>query len=313
MQVSDYTSAHGFDAYMYDGFGSLTTMTPGSGGAPSLNVGVNAANNQIQPTNILYDPNGNVTQFGPSGSLTALTFDVANRVATVNSATAYAYDSANQRVYFRSSAGVETLYIYGKDGKKLITYTIAGTTGSAVNFTFQSQNVYFAGKLISAEGNAVAVDALGSARWSSAGSGTARTYYPYGAEYTATASDTEKYGTYTRDSLTGLDYATNRYYASFWGRFVTPDPSPSSIDLRIPQSWNWYMYTLGDPVAGNDPTGLDDAAGGGDEYGCPDGVSCFLGGSGGGAGDGTGGASVTTSFSRYVQPGTQGLAAMTRS
>src|SRR5450755_3323684 len=128
-------------------------MTPGSGGAPSLSVAVNAAN-QIQPINILYDGNGNVTQFGPSGSLTALAYDVANRVATVNSTTAYAYDSANQRVYFRNSAGVETLYIYGKGGKKLATYTIAGTTESAVNFTFQSQNVYFAGKLISAEGNA---------------------------------------------------------------------------------------------------------------------------------------------------------------
>jgi len=117
--------------------------------------------------------------------------------------------------------------------------------------------VYFAGKLISAEGNAVAVDATGSVRWSSAGSGTARTYYPYGAEYTATANDTEKYATYTRDSLTGLDYAMNRYYSSSWGRFVTPDPSPSSIDLRTPQSWNRYAYAVEDPVNGNDPSGLD--------------------------------------------------------
>jgi hypothetical protein len=41
-------------------------------GAPPLSVGVNPLTNQITPTNILYDGNGNVTQFGPSGSLTNL-------------------------------------------------------------------------------------------------------------------------------------------------------------------------------------------------------------------------------------------------
>jgi RHS repeat-associated protein len=173
----------------------------------------------------------------------------------VNSTTAYAYDSANQRVYFRNSAGAETLYIYGKDGKKLATYTITGTTGSAINFTFQSENVYFAGKLISAEGNAEAVDAIGSVRWSSAGSGTARTYYPYGAEYTATANDTEKYATYTRDSLTGLDYAMNRYYSSSWGRFVTPDPTRRSVVASNPVTWNKYTYATDDPIDMNDPAG----------------------------------------------------------
>jgi hypothetical protein len=69
----------------------------------------------------------------------------------------------------------------------------------------QNQNVYFGGKLISAEGNAVAVDRLGSVRWNAASGG--HTYYPYGVEYSATTNDTEKYATYTRDTLTGLDYA----------------------------------------------------------------------------------------------------------
>jgi YD repeat-containing protein len=198
------------DAYTYDGFGNLTGMT-GSGGAPSLSVSVNAPTNQISPTNILYDGNGNVTQFGPSGSLTTMAYNVANLMATANSTNAYAYDPANQRVYFRNSAGTETLYVYGTGGKKLATYTIAGITGSQVNFTMQSQNVYFAGKLISAEGNAVAVDRLGSVRWNAASGG--HTYYPYGVEYSATTNDTEKYATYTRDTLTGLDYAKNRYYS----------------------------------------------------------------------------------------------------
>ena len=196
-------------------------------GAPSLSVSVSPATNRISPTNILYDGNGNVTQFGPSGSLTTLAYDVANRVQTVNSTNAYAYDPANQRAYFRNPAGTETLYLYGLNGKKLATYTIAGITGTQVNFTFQSRNVYFAGSLISAEGNAAAVDRLGSVRWSASTAGY--TYFPYGVEYSATANNTEKYGTYTRDTLTGLDYAMNRYYASQWGRFLSPDPTHTPV------------------------------------------------------------------------------------
>ena len=250
-------NSHWSDAYTYDGFGNLTGMTPGSGGAPSLSVSVNAATNQIQPTNILYDGNGNVTQFGPSGSLTTLAYDVANRVATVNSTNAYAYDSANQRVYYRNGSA-ETLYVYGAGGKKLATYTISGITGSQVNFTLESQNVYFAGKLISAEGNAVAVDRLGSVRWSSVGGGTSHTYYPYGVEYNATTNDTEKYATYTRDSLTGLDYAMNRYYASFWGRFTSPDPRWASARATDPGTINRYIYVHDDPSNRSDPSGLCD-------------------------------------------------------
>src|ERR1700691_584392 len=212
------------------------------------------ATNQISPTNILYDGNGNVTQFGPSGSLTTMAYNVANRMATVNSTNAYAYDPASQRVYFRNSAGAETLYVYGAGGKKLATYTIAGITGSQVNFTMQSQNVYFAGKLISAEGNAVAVDRLGSVRWNAASGG--HTYYPYGVEYSATTNDTEKYATYTRDTLTGLDYAVNRFYTSSWGRFMSPDPSSANVRPREPQRWNRYAYGGTDPGNQIDPTGL---------------------------------------------------------
>src|ERR1700691_996973 len=193
-------------------------------------------------------------QFGPSGSLTTMAYNVANRMATVNSTNAYAYDPASQRVYFRNSAGTETLYVYGTGGKKLATYTIAGITGSQVNFTMQSQNVYFGGKLISTEGNAVAVDRLGSVRWNAASGG--HTYYPYGVEYSATTNDTEKYATYTRDTLTGLDYTVNRFYTSSWGRFMSPDPSSANVRPREPQSWNRYAYGGTDPGNQIDPTGL---------------------------------------------------------
>jgi RHS repeat-associated protein len=95
----------------------------------------------------------------------------------------------------------------------------------------QSENVYFLGKLISAEGNAVTTDRLGSVRSGGPGSLGYQAQYPYGVEYTLTANDREKYATYTRDSATGLDYAMNRYYASQWGRFLSPDPYGAAYAL----------------------------------------------------------------------------------
>ena len=90
--------------------------------------------------------------------------------------------------------------------------------------------------------------------------GSAGTYYPWGeAKGNTNPQDTWSYATYWRDSLTGLDYANNRYYSNQYGRFMTPDPyqgtSGGSGDADNPQSWNRYAYTVGDPVNWNDPDG----------------------------------------------------------
>ena len=61
--------------------------------------------------------------------------------------------------------------------------------------------------------------------------------------------------TYTRDSYTGLDYADQRFYASTYGRFNTPDPYMASGGPSDPGSWNRYSYTQGDPVNRFDPSG----------------------------------------------------------
>jgi len=77
--------------------------------------------------------------------------------------------------------------------------------------------------------------------------------FPYGEETSATPNDRTKFASYNRDSFTGLDYADQRYYASTYGRFASPDPSTSSIDTKTPVSWGRYSYVLGDPVDSNDP------------------------------------------------------------
>jgi RHS repeat-associated protein len=82
-------------------------------------------------------------------------------------------------------------------------------------------------------------------------------YAPYGQEIGgATANDTNKFATYTRDSLSGLDYALNRYYKPEWGRFTSPDPSDQNVRYGVPGSWNMYAYSDGDPITFYDPEGL---------------------------------------------------------
>jgi RHS repeat-associated protein len=234
------------ETYGYDGYGNLTQMNPSGTGAPTLSVNValdsnNVPTNRIAAQGVMYDNNGNQTQ----GFGLAMTYDVANRLSAVGNGTFsyYAYDSDNRRIYSRNASGSETIYFYGADGMKIATYTYAMITyeGNAeIQLTQQSQNVYFLGKPISAEGNLVSTDRLGSVRSGGPGGLGYQAQYPYGVEYSLTANDREKYATYTRDSATGFDYATNRYYASQWGRYLSPDPYVNSAGLGDPGGWNRY-------------------------------------------------------------------------
>jgi RHS repeat-associated protein len=248
------------ETYTYDGFGNMTQMAPtGTAGAPSLSVTVNANTNRLTPSGTQYDNNGNLLTGFPG---IELVYDLANRVSEVmtdDQTSYYGYDSDNRRIYYRNGSGSETIYFYGADGKKLATYTYAIITYSGspeIQLTEQSKNVYFVGLTLTEEGNSVSTDRLGSVRSGGPGGLGYQAQYPYGVEYTATANDREKYATYTRDSLTGLDYAMNRYYSSQWGRFLSPDPYGGSVKLGSPQTWNRYSYVNGDPINGNDPFGL---------------------------------------------------------
>jgi RHS repeat-associated protein len=256
------------ETYTYDGYGNLTHMQPtGTGGAPTLNVSValdanNVPTNRINGGGAMYDNNGNQT----GGFALQMIYDLANRVSAVGNTyfSHYAYDSDNRRIYYLNTSGNETIYFYGADGTKLATYTYTivhnGQTGGnlEIQLTQQSTNVYFLGKLISAEGNSVQTDRLGSVRSGGPGGLGHQAQFPYGAEYTPTANDREKYATYTRDSATGLDYAMNRYYSSQWGRFLSPDPYAASVRLADPGGWNRYAYTRNDPANRLDQSGLVD-------------------------------------------------------
>jgi RHS repeat-associated protein len=249
------------ETYTYDGFGNMTQMAPtGTAGAPSLSVTVDPTTNRLTPSGAQYYNNGNLLIGFPG---IELQYDAANRVSevmTYDQNSYYGYDSDNRRISSRNGSNNETIYFYGADGTKLATYTYTIVTYNGdpeIQLTQQSENVYFLGKLVSAEGYAVTTDRLGSVRSGGPGGLGYQAEYPYGVEYTTTANDREKYATYTRDSLTGFDYAMNRYYSSQWGRFLSPDPYRGSVKLGSPQAWNRYSYVNGDPINGNDPFGLD--------------------------------------------------------
>ncbi len=251
--------------YQYDGFGNLTAKVLNGTSTP---IAVNSATNRL--SNASYDANGNMT----SGSGATLTYDESNRVFSAAETSGgieyFAYTADNKRFYTYTTSGAEQLTFYGARGENLGVYTIVPPNfyvGTQVAITPAFSNIWFTGKLIVESGQMTYQDRLGTNRKilvsdSYAPPGNGGRFYPYGDEITSTANDHEKFATYTRDSYTGFDYADQRYYASTYGRFNTPDPAGRRATKRNdPGSWNRYGYTRGDPVNRHDRTGLDDSDG----------------------------------------------------
>ena len=306
------------DQYGFDGFGNLLSKTVTAGSAPSMSISVNPANNQIQGIGLTYDANGNTTTAYNGGVANTLTYDAENRVSTyqpyIGLTSTYAYDTQNHRIWSwpgtTDSWGNVTGYtvnIYTPSGQKLAAYTLAPAfyTSPFLAVGLSSSDQYFGSRRLAP------MDQLGSVG----------TYFPWGENKGGTnPQDTWSFATYWQDSVSGLDYADNRYYSNAYGRFMTPDPSGRSQDARIPSSWNRFTYVLGDPVNATDPTGLAiswnciDGCGGGDPGGgfggcdpsdesctggpgicdpsegpCPTPVPVPIGGGGGGGGGITGG------------------------
>jgi RHS repeat-associated protein len=235
-------------AFVYDGFGNLYQKNVTAGSAPSMQYTVNAATNQLTGNGLGYDANGNMTN-PPSGG--TLTYDFLNRVVAMTGGVAYSYDASNRRVWKQNSSGQE-YYLYGLDGENLGTYTpVLGGSPAQLSFTLasgQERDYFFGKKLFTTEDN------VGSAEGAPGHGPT--TFYPYGEQKSGTTSEQYGFATYWEDSESGLDYAGHRFYSSTLGRFLSPDPSMDNIDYGNSGSWNAYAYTMGDPVNGNDPSGL---------------------------------------------------------
>jgi RHS repeat-associated protein len=196
-----------------------------------------------------------------------LTYDTSNRLIDAVSMSQwiqYEYDAGNKRILEVSWTGNgngwtktgDSVHFYGITGQRLGTYAVyvsnENTPMVSLAFFGAGESVWFGGRLVQKGGGPVAApDRLGSIG----------RYVPYGEERTGQsgnpANGNEKFATYTRDGVTGLDYADQRWYAQGQGRFLTSDPYQASAGPGDPASWNRYAYVGGDPVGRYDPKGLD--------------------------------------------------------
>ena len=244
-------------SFGYDGFGNLVTKNPTAGHTgTTMALSVSVATNRVTTAGFGYDANGNAVSIAASPQNIALTYDVENRTGGVP------YDQQNQPLL---RDGVWNLY--GLRGERLETHTYLRTVypiyDDMGNLTTDeyvgvsdtaTRNVYFGGRLIQSKGQTVVTDRLGSVRANEAGEQAA--YYPYGEQLGgAMGNGREKFATYTRETGNGLDYANQRYYASVYGRFTSPDRYVASAGAGDPGSWNRYAYVEGDPVGAIDPLG----------------------------------------------------------
>ena len=239
--------------YSYDIYANFKTasLDPGRPSCPgfTLNAGVDT-NNRITNTGFSYDAAGNVL----SDASFSYTWDAESELKTAAGVT-YTYDGDGRRV--QKSNG--KLYWYGAGGEILDESDVSG------NIT--DEFVFFGGKRTArrniASGNIYyyLADHLGTSRMIVQGGQTSACYDadfdPFGTEYIVadTCAQNYKFTGKERDSESGLDDFETRYYASGFGRFLSPDPGAAYADN--PQTLNRYSYVLNNPLNYVDPDGRE--------------------------------------------------------
>ena len=247
------TAGNGWSqSYTFDGFGNLATKTGVN--APSWNGGSLPATNRVP--GFSYDLNGN--QLNHNGF--TLSYDILNRLEKAESSSQkseYDYAADNKRIVEKRWTGTgsswtsvgEWVYFYGIDGKRLGRYALS----SGMAWSTAGTSVWFGGKL------AQKVDGAGAITWPNEDRlGSVGRYHAFGEDRGGgnPAADSEKFATYTRDGVTGLDYADQRWHSPGVGRFLTADPYQASGGPGEPGSWNRYGYVQGDPANYLDRSGL---------------------------------------------------------
>jgi RHS repeat-associated protein len=263
--------------YGYDRWGNQWITANGGLPNPAL---ATTTNNYNPATNYRYDE-----AYDGAGNQTSVdgdnaTYDAENRLRLlVNPMTGametFLYDGAGRRVQ-KSYSSHTTNYVYDALG-----FLAAEYSASAVS----KEYIPFGSQVIAVENASgspcqtcyLNYDHLGSVRLvtdQSANVVARHDYVPYGEEiFPPYAGRTAPFGNtdYVNPRFTGqmrdtenlLDFFNARYFGPGLGRFVSPDPMNAGADVGNPQSWNGYLYGLGNPLVYTDPSGMIAGSSGG--------------------------------------------------
>jgi RHS repeat-associated protein len=240
-------------SWAYDRWGNRTAQSNTGGTCNTWSATYN--NNQI--TGFQYDAAGDLTNDGIGGH--TYTYDSWNRIIKVdggNTAT-YIYDAEGRARKVVGSATTD--YVHNLSGQ-----VAAEVNGSG---TWTNSYVYMGGRLLALYSGGtsgttyfVHQDHLGSSRLLTSMNKSvydSMDYLPFGEQIAGDTSTAHKFTGYERDSETGNDYASNRYYGSRYGSFMSPDPTGIFLgNLNDPQSLNLYSYVRNNPLNFTDPSGL---------------------------------------------------------
>jgi RHS repeat-associated protein len=259
-----------------------------------------AANNRIRRDGFVYDEAGNlIAEPGKS-----YVYNAENRIVTAvvagGAMSQYIYDGNGRRVK-KVVGGVATRFEYGAGGELIAERN--DSNGNVIK-----DYLYRSGELIatsrvgnSGEYEYATADHLGSPRaWTDPNgnliAGGRHDYLPFGEElfagygtrttdqgYAASAQQDgqrKQFGSYERDSESGLDFVQARYYSSLHRRFTSTDPLYYQRTMVIdPQQFNLYAYVRNNPLKFNDPSGEKLMLGGNQDWLIANVLSPMAGGS----------------------------------
>jgi RHS repeat-associated protein len=170
----------------------------------------------------------------------------------------YVYNALNQRVR-ATVGGAATEYVFNASGQRVSEWN--GTTRAQLKGKY-----YWGGKPVAYYANGSThfehQDWLGTERLRTAYNGGVEGTYisqPWGDGFSTLAgvdADANHYATLDHDAETATDHAEFRQYSEAQGRWLSPDPYDGSYDASNPQSFNRYTYTMSNPLAMVDPSGL---------------------------------------------------------
>jgi RHS repeat-associated protein len=253
--------------YTFDGFGNLLSIatTPAGGGTTTRTIATVATTNRLSAAG--YDAAGNLTSWGGY----TYGYSAYNELRSVHGGgnnKYFSYTADGERIWEHDAAADRAVWrIRDLDGKVLREYVNNGGVWS-----WGKDYVYRDGQLLSTvsptEGTRyVYADHLGTPRQikdAFGGTVEGHHYYAFGEELAfSQTGEPMRFTGHERDynvttgTTDDLDYMHARHYSPHLGRFFSVDPKRRRAALKLPQLWNRYGYSAGNPLKFTDPNGED--------------------------------------------------------